>query len=421
MDGFAIMWTPTDIAVHALMFISLYFEVFLLITFLERRPDREPRIAPKRFPTATIVVPCFNEERSLGKTVDSLMALEYPKDRLTVSLIDDGSTDSTWNVMQALQAKYPSVAIYHKENGGKHTALNFAIEHSDSEIIGCLDSDSTVASDALLEIVSAFENTTAMAVIPAIKVVEPTTWLQMVQRAEYNLSIFVRKIFSSLDANFVTPGPFSFFRREVFETLGLYAHAHNTEDMEMAMRMQYHNMKITNANHAYVYTITPPTLRKLVRQRVRWTYGFIRNFFDYKDRLVFKRAYGNIGMFILPITMFAIFSALALTAVALASAARFSVEQFEKIQTIGIDTPTFAFDWFYINTQSMIILTVVILLITSTLMMLGRAIAGEKVAPTRDMLVYFLAYGFIAPIWLFQSVYRAALDRPTSWTNERSR
>lgn len=415
------MWAPMDILAHALMFLSLYFEVFLLITFLEHRPHKHRVRKPiTHYPTATVIVPCYNEETTIGRTVASLLRLNYPKDKLSILLIDDGSTDTTWSVIENLKAQHPELSIIRKENGGKHTALNYGIQNTTSEIIGCLDADSFVDPDALLEIVAGFAETGAMAVIPAILVSEPRSLLQHMQKAEYTLSLFIRKIFSILNSNFVTPGPFSFFRREVFNEIGLYKLAHNTEDMEMAMRMQYHKMKIANAERAHVYTNTPASLGKLIRQRVRWTYGFIRNFVDYRNKLLFRKDYGNIGMFVLPMVFFAIFSSLVLAGLALTAAIAKAIVQVQKFQAMGFGSVSFSLDWFYFNTQSMILLTLTVIGITLSFIMFGKSISGQKTRPSFDMLVYLLMYGLVAPMWLAKSVYNASILRPTSWTAERA-
>ena len=194
-----------------------------------------------------------------------------------------------------------------KENGGKHTALNFGLSQSKSELIGCLDADSYVDKDALKHIVQYFEDKQTMAVTPSVKIYQPKNILQMIQSVEYGWGIFIRKVLAYLGALYVTPGPFSIFRREVFEKIGSYRHAHNTEDLEIALRMQAHHMKIANAHNARVYTVAPDTLKKLYKQRLRWTFGFIKNVIDYKF-IFFRKQYGNLGIFILPMASVSIIS-----------------------------------------------------------------------------------------------------------------
>ena len=159
------------IIVYILLFISLYFEVFLLITFLEYRPKLLVRRqnTPKHFPSVTVIVPCYNEERTVKNTILSILDLNYPKDKLRVIAVNDGSIDGTAKALAHFDI-YPQVTILHKENGGKHTALNYALRHVTSDLVGCLDADSFVDRKALIEIVKYFTDKNIMAVTPAIKV-----------------------------------------------------------------------------------------------------------------------------------------------------------------------------------------------------------------------------------------------------------
>jgi len=79
-----------------------------------------------------------------------------------------------------------------------------------------------------------------------------------------------------LNALHVTPGPFTIFRKDVFEKIGKYKHAHLTEDLEMALRMQKNNLKIANSHRSFVFTVTPNTFKTLHKQRSRWAYGFLK-------------------------------------------------------------------------------------------------------------------------------------------------
>src|SRR5438067_1704127 len=122
------------------LFLALYFEVFLMLTFFENSsdilsaPEQNKKINLAIFPTVTIIVPCWNEQNTIQKTANSLLELQYPIDKIKIMLIDDGSTDNTWNVMQQFK-QHPQIEIYTKPNGGKHTALNFALERTTSEFV----------------------------------------------------------------------------------------------------------------------------------------------------------------------------------------------------------------------------------------------------------------------------------------------
>ena len=113
---------------YPFLFLSMYFQVLLLVSFFEnaKKIKDEENQDIKNYPSVTIAVPCWNEEKTLAGTLDSLLSLDYPKDKLTIFLVDDGSTDNTWNVMQAFSTN-DQISIFKKENGGKYTALNHAL------------------------------------------------------------------------------------------------------------------------------------------------------------------------------------------------------------------------------------------------------------------------------------------------------
>lgn len=412
------MISVTDIIVHILLFISLFFELFLLVTFVERTGSIvKAGRRLKRYPTVTIFVPCYNEESTVAKTVDSLLALDYPKRKLSVFVIDDGSKDKTWNVLQQY-ASHTQVRIFHKENGGKHTALNFGLAHATADIVGCLDADSWVAPDALKEAINYFEDPQIMAVTPAIKIHDPQSIIQHIQHAEYAVSAFVRRTFAWIDSLFITPGPFSLFRRDVFVQLGEYRAAHNTEDMEIALRMQSHHMKIENAPTAHVYTNAPRTYRTLFRQRLRWTYGFMKNAQDYRF-MFFNRTYGNLGLFILPLGFFTIFPAIYFTGISIVSAAQQASLSYERYQVLGFRMPSFSFNWFYMTTHSVVFLTMVIFVVMIAIIWIGKRLMGEEKIWTKDVLLYMFLYGFLAPWWLMRAVYATMFSSSKlSWAKE---
>lgn len=390
------------------------------MTFLENKKmfKKKNDISQTNFPTATIVVPCYNEEESIFGTVESLLALDYPKDKYKIMIIDDGSTDNSWQCIKKYE-NHPQIEIYKKENGGKHTALNFAISKSKADIIGCLDADSFVSPNALRDIVTYFADKDTVAVTPAIKIHNPDNILRKVQKVEYDWGIFLRKMLSFLDALYVTPGPFSFFRREVFEKIGAYKKAHNTEDMEMAMRLQAHGHKIKNCHTAFVYTIAPEKFSKLFIQRIRWTYGFLKNALDYRH-LFFNKTQGNLGFFVLPVMIISALSTLWMTGFFLYNVGAKIKTLFVNWQAINFDFHplshfNFHWDWFYLNTNTLTFVTLLSFSLMITFLLLGRRISEGRIQLKADLLYFIVIYPFITPTWLIKSVYNMLLSKKAVW------
>ncbi|MGH7141745.1 MAG: glycosyltransferase [Minisyncoccia bacterium] len=407
------------IGVYVFLFLGLYFEVFLLISFFEKKPAVKTAARPKRYPSVAVIVPAWNEEKTLAGTIESLLALDYPKNKLEIIVVDDGSTDGTLRAAQRFR-KNLQVKIFSKENGGKYTALNFGLKHTKSELVGCLDADSFVVPDSLLESVKVFEaSPEAMAVVPAMKVWKPHRALELMQAVEYTFGIFYKKIFDNLAAISVLPGPFSIYRREVFAIAGPFRPAHQTEDMEMAFRMHRYRLPIANAHTAVVYTHVPQTLRKLLKQRTRWSRGFLENSKDY-GYMYFNPRYGYFGLLVLPFSLTMFFGAMyimtyLLLRIITSAVGRIQLLSKSQLSPFAFLHPdTWHLSWFYINTDMLTFLVFITAGITLFAILAGRRIAGGGFG-IGSVIAYFVLYGFIAPLWLARATWGMVTARQSSW------
>jgi cellulose synthase/poly-beta-1,6-N-acetylglucosamine synthase-like glycosyltransferase len=413
------MHLVSETITYIFLFIALYVEVFFLITYFEfsekDKNKNKARISPtlSKFPTVSIIVPVWNEEATVLKTIFSILKLNYPKEKLSIFVVDDGSTDNTWSVLQRF-SRNKQIKLLRKENGGKYTALNYAMEMVDSELVGCLDADSFVHPEALRRIVAQFEEGEFMAVTPSIKLFEPKGLLGLIQKAEYIFGIFLRKVFFYLDALYITPGPFSIFRRSVFREIGGYKHAHNTEDMEIAMRMQKNNMKIGNVSNAFIYTVGPTSIKTLYKQRLRWVYGFIKNAIDYRD-MFFKPQYGNLSMIVLPAAGFSILSTVYLFGAMIIDWTNSLIIRIKEISTVGLSLKGFNFDFFYVNTDIIVFVSLVTILGTLLIIINSRKLAEEKNIIGLDSVLFVVFYASLAPFWISKAVYNVVFSRGSKW------
>ena len=408
-----------DIVFYILIFLSVYVQVFFFVTFLENRKKiviRNGKTILGFYPAVTITVPCWNEENTVEKTVHSLLGLNYPKDKLKIFLIDDGSTDGTWKAINKF-VSYPNIKIFHKENGGKFTALNLGLQNTETDFFGGLDADSFAEPESLIRIMSYFEkDSTIMAVAPSVIVSRSKNIIQNAQKAEYSMGVYLKKMLCFLGAINVTPGPMTIFKKKVFDDLGYYRHGHNTEDMEIAYRMQKNNYKIEHCNDAYVYTSTPETIKKLYRQRLRWIYGFINNTIDYRN-VLFKKKYGNFAVFTLPIGIISILSVSYLFGRIVYNFGDFLYSKIIQFGTVGFHftIKTFYLDTFFINTQSFIFLMFSIYFLVIFAMIFGRRMTEGKWGLSLDVLYFFPIFILIAPFWLLKAVYNTILSRKPAW------
>jgi len=407
-----------EIFLYISLFITLYFQIFLLVSFFEKNKKNEKEraaIGTIEYLTTTIIVPCFNEESTVEKTIDSLLLLDYPKDKITIMVIDDGSTDTTWQVLQKYKDN-PQISLKQKTNeGSKFAALNFALTHIETELVGVLDADSWVDSKSLKYYMEFFADDQVMATIPSMVIGRPQSTLQKAQKAEYDIGLFARKAFANINSIYITPGPFSVFRKEVFDTLGPYKEAHHTEDAEIALRMQRHHYKIAYSEKSIVYTIGPRSLRPLIKQRVRWVYGFIRNIYDYRDML-FKKKYRSLGLIVLPLGIFRVFITVVLFPLSLWLIVLPLINWVEKISLVGysfnIGT---SIDWYFVNITQINLFAIIGLFLSLMTLWIGRELINDKRKFTIDIVYMLFMYTFIAPLWLIKSSYNALLSKKSSW------
>ncbi len=373
----------------------------MLLTFLSGpAKERRLRLAAIETPKVAIIVPCWNEESTIDGTVRSLLAMDYPKDRLQIILVNDGSTDNTKVVMDSYVGN-PQIVVLHKENGGKHTAINAGIK---------------IAQDA--EFVPCFDKPEVAAATPAMSVFQPKNLLEQMQNAEYIIGIAARHALSAVNGIYVTPGPFSFYRRSVIEELGGFRHAHQAEDMEMALRIQRAGYEIENAPRSRVYTKVPRSVPKLIKQRTRWTTGFLRNVMtDYRD-LVGNPKYGILGLMVLPLGFVAIVGGAFLFFVAIISLVVNLVKTYSL--TVGIPlsyslVPRFAFEWFYVPVTFLLLTSIVVGLLSVSLVLIGRHVSNTPASLVLGILGYTFIYAFIAPFWLLRSMYDVLTGKRRAW------
>lgn len=403
---------------YPFLFLSMFFQILLLTSFFEnrRKIKDEELFDLEIYPSVTIAVPCWNEERTLKATLDSLLALDYPKDKLFIFVVDDGSKDNTLSIAKDYEKKYENqIRAITKVNGGKHTAVNLALKEARTELFGCLDADSFVDTKALRVIVSYFNaNKNIMAVTPCMHIRNPKSLIQRMQAIEYLMGIFLRKAFGQLDAIQVTPGPFSIFRTNVFSIVGLYRKAHNTEDYEITLRMHKHHLKIANAHKALVYTIGPATVRGYFFQRLRWVRGFIENSLDYRE-LFFKKEYGNFGMFTLPVAFIFVFYGVYVAFYMFYIFISHWVEVIQRWLAIGIYPRMPVFDLFYISTTTITFITMVMFTMFLLVLYIANILSDDKQELYRNFPIYFLMYPLFIPFILTRAVFDTFTNRKNEW------
>ncbi len=297
-------------AVYLTWFLSTYYLVFfLLVLFSKKNNLYERKKLKKTNQKVSIIVPAYNEEGKIAYTIRSLKKLNYPN--YEVIVVNDGSTDNTGKEALKEIGNDRRFRYFSKKNGGKASALNFGIKKAKGKFVACMDADSVVEKEMFNKTLPYFEDPKVGSVTVTIEVKNTKKFLNKLVEIEFKigLSLFL-KVFSLFNCVFVTPGPFSIYRKSVLEELNGFDENNMTEDLEITYRIHKAGYLIKNAMEAKARTLCPETFKGLYIQRKRWYGGAIQTLFKHKD-VPFNRKYGAFGFFI-PFNYLLIFTGLGL-------------------------------------------------------------------------------------------------------------
>jgi cellulose synthase/poly-beta-1,6-N-acetylglucosamine synthase-like glycosyltransferase len=275
----------SSILIHILL-VSLIFTMMInfltvpLAIFHKLREKDTPSVTSTFKPRVSIIVPAYNEEKVVARTIETLLEAEYPNKEIIV--VDDGSKDNTFSIASKYIGK--GIKVVHRPNGGKFAALNTGIAVSMGEIIITVDADSLIARASIAEIVKGFEDPEVAGVAGNLKVFNTNKLLTKLQALEYIVQIqIVRRAFENFGSLTVASGAFSAFRKTAIEEIGWYDRDYLLEDFDITIKLLKSHRLLHGNNEAVCYTEAPETLRDIYRQRLSWFRGDFQSFWKHRD------------------------------------------------------------------------------------------------------------------------------------------
>ena len=297
------------ISIVNLVRMTIYLIGGDVYSVLRLRRERAAKALPPYQPTVSLVVPAHNEAAVIDKTLECLVGIDYPKDKLQIVVADDGSTDDTVAVVEAFKKAHADgheIDIFAQPNGGKADALNNAIAaRATGELVMCLDADSLIAPDGVTKAVAYFRDPRVAALASNVNIMDNGTLLGLVQRFEYLISYHMKKAQTIFNIEYIIGGIGSMFRHDMLKRVAFYDTNTMTEDIDLTMKIigegnKHH--RVVFAADCLTYTEAVPSFRSLVTQRYRWKYGRMQTF--YKNAHLFfsrdRRYAKQLTWFILP-------------------------------------------------------------------------------------------------------------------------
>ncbi len=269
--------------------------ILAIIDRLRKHHDGTPGFAPR----VAVLVPAYNEETVIVRTVRSVLNSSYPN--LHVVVIDDGSSDRTAEVAEAAygpEIAAGKVAVLTKANGGKAAALNYAVERLTEEFYVGIDADTVIAQDAIAKLMPHFEDPLVGAVAGNAKVGNRVNLWTRWQALEYITSQnFERRALNLLNVVTVVPGAIGAWRTGPVKTAGGYPVNTVAEDADLTMSLLEQGLKVVYEDRALAFTEAPIDAKGLMRQRFRWSFGTLQAVWKHRAAFVRNKA---MGLFALP-------------------------------------------------------------------------------------------------------------------------
>jgi len=276
-------WVRPTVIWIAMGFLLMFVRTLL---WLRYRP-----FAPASFneaPRLTVVIPAYNEGEMVEDSIASVAAANYPKDRLQIIAIDDGSKDDTWRYIERAAQRYPGLVtpIRLAQNRGKRGALAEGFRRATGEVIITVDSDSIIDGETLLAIAGPFRDERVGAVVGHADVANRwVNWLTKMQQVRYYAAFHVIKGTESLLSGTVTcaSGCCSAYRREVilpelpgWETQTFLGVAATFGDDRALTNRVLRRWRVVFQSTAVSRTNVPESMRVFLRQQLRWKKSWLR-------------------------------------------------------------------------------------------------------------------------------------------------
>lgn len=278
------------IAIWAMMLLNVTLSVGgCVYTLHMNRSSGHTRL--KKYPFVSVLVPAHNEGIVLRRTVESLLHFDYPKDKYEIIVINDNSSDNTWDIMRELESIYPEhrlICISTDKvvgGNGKSNALNIGLSASKGEIIAIYDADNTPEKDALRLLVENLVTDDRLAAV-----------IGKFRTRNRNASLLTRFVNIETLAHQYTnqagryfffrlctiPGTNYVIRRSILEAVGGWDVKALSEDTEISFRIYRMGYYIRQLPQAVTWEQEPQYLKQWFKQRVRWARGnlyvMVKNF-----------------------------------------------------------------------------------------------------------------------------------------------
>ncbi len=269
-------------------FLMFVFVVFVVSRFKKKDYSHfEPKVS--------VIIPAYNEEKNIKQCIESIKDSKYPKEKIEIIVVDDGSTDNTIDAVKG----FKDVKILQQNHGGKSEALNLGTSKASYDFILSIDADTIIDKNCIKEIVKPLKDKRVGATTGVSKVRNTKKMIGIFQNIEYHYNNLIRNSFSKMFNNGIWFfGALACYRKSTLKKIGFFKKDTLTEDMDTALEIKKADYTTINVHSAMGYTIAPKNLKELYHQRARWWIGVLQSLVKNKKLFSYKSSPAILFLFI---------------------------------------------------------------------------------------------------------------------------
>ncbi|MBW3019788.1 glycosyltransferase family 2 protein [Candidatus Woesearchaeota archaeon] len=325
-----------------IFYLNLIITTIFLLTIISYYaliiiPERKHKIV-KKFNSITIIIPAHNEEDYIEKCIKSVMRSEFNGAKQII-VVDDGSIDRTYEIASKFK-----ITVLKSKHSGKALSINKALKIANGEVIAIVDADSEIQKDSLKKVVREIERKNVVAACCPVRVKNRNKFICMWLNIEQLYNSLIRRIFKKINANIVTPGPLSVYRKDALMEIGGFSNKGFSEDIDVAIRLIRKGHKIGFANDTIADTNMPHTVKGFLRQRTRFARGMINIL---KRHLRLNNTI--VDIYTLPLFLFMYFQAVVMSVIMIYNiSSGYYTYFYSKEIFFNLSVLKFFFEWFSI-------------------------------------------------------------------------
>jgi poly-beta-1,6 N-acetyl-D-glucosamine synthase len=390
------------------MFVSIYLLLLVLLLFLKNKKDIFSYPKATKYYSVSILVPAYNEERTIASTLEHIYRMDYPNIK-EVIVINDGSKDNTLSVLKKLEHKYKNLILIDKKNSGKADSLNKALRICKGELVIVVDADSYPEKDALKKMVGYFDDPKVGAVTPTCIPRNKTTLLEKLQTIEYGVIAFTRKLLEYIDSIYVVPGTLGVYRKIALEDIGGFDTKNITEDIEATWHLLHNNWKVKMSLSAGITTEVPDKIAPWYKQRRRWALGGLQCVNKYKSSTFRENMF---GFFVVPFFVFGWLLGITGILIFLYLIIRRTLSSILLAKySIASSTPIITMNEFYITPNVLNYFGIILFVLFFIFTLFQLSVMKDKVLQKQsffNLLFYMTIYLLVYPLVLVTAIWHLA-------------